>query len=274
MSPVHLRNLGIPRNQPEDRQGLFATTRPGCRHHGHHNRWQDTEGNHTHAAIHPPIQLENQTRVLEGYLSSSPAPSTPQIFIPMENGQQEVQPRSTLGKSWSKLLEDMSQRVNLKRSYGSHQRMEYQQELQTPGGEDNQDKGISSHYPSHRRVSEPDRAYSDFFRHTRSQPTRIPSSFTPFRKQQISDQESPFFTMPRCFQVKTRIQRGKLDSFQPQAEIFRPNDPESYGLGERSTQETEIAVNPSTISSPINRNITPNQNEHNVVTPESSLNSD
>ncbi|MBW0486005.1 hypothetical protein O181_025720 [Austropuccinia psidii MF-1] len=40
MSPVHLRNLGIPRNQPEDMQRLFSTRRPGSGHHGHHNRWQ------------------------------------------------------------------------------------------------------------------------------------------------------------------------------------------------------------------------------------------
>ncbi|MBW0500009.1 hypothetical protein O181_039724 [Austropuccinia psidii MF-1] len=29
MSPVNLRNLGIPRNQPEDREGLSRTRRPG-----------------------------------------------------------------------------------------------------------------------------------------------------------------------------------------------------------------------------------------------------
>ncbi|MBW0481809.1 hypothetical protein O181_021524 [Austropuccinia psidii MF-1] len=28
MSPVHLRNLGIPRNQPEDREGFYRTRRP------------------------------------------------------------------------------------------------------------------------------------------------------------------------------------------------------------------------------------------------------
>ncbi|MBW0473741.1 hypothetical protein O181_013456 [Austropuccinia psidii MF-1] len=47
MSPVQLRNLGIPKNQPEDRQGLFRTRRPGTGHLGHSSGWKDTEGNYT-----------------------------------------------------------------------------------------------------------------------------------------------------------------------------------------------------------------------------------
>ncbi|MBW0575389.1 hypothetical protein O181_115104 [Austropuccinia psidii MF-1] len=34
MPPVYLRNLGIQRNQPEDREGLFRTRRPGRGHLG------------------------------------------------------------------------------------------------------------------------------------------------------------------------------------------------------------------------------------------------
>ncbi|MBW0474439.1 hypothetical protein O181_014154 [Austropuccinia psidii MF-1] len=71
MSPVHLSNLGVPRNQPEDREGLSRTRRPEREHLGHSGGWQDTEGNHTHPAIHFPIQQEPQTRGLEGYGSSS-----------------------------------------------------------------------------------------------------------------------------------------------------------------------------------------------------------
>ncbi|MBW0474909.1 hypothetical protein O181_014624 [Austropuccinia psidii MF-1] len=70
MSPVYFRNLGIPRSQPEDRQGLFRTRRPGS---GHHSRWQDNEGNHTNTAINLPIKQRLQTRALEGYGSSSAA---------------------------------------------------------------------------------------------------------------------------------------------------------------------------------------------------------
>ncbi|MBW0470884.1 hypothetical protein O181_010599 [Austropuccinia psidii MF-1] len=108
---------------------------------------------------------------------------------------------------------------------------------------------------------------------TRSRPNQLSSGFTPFRNQQISGQESPFFTIPGSFQEKTRIQGQKQDVFQPKAERVRPNDPEYVGLGERSTQEPEIAVHTSRISSPINRDITPTQIEHNVDTPESNLNS-
>ncbi|MBW0526826.1 hypothetical protein O181_066541 [Austropuccinia psidii MF-1] len=72
----------------------------------------------------------------------------------------------------------------------------------------------------------------------------------------------------------TRIQGQKQDLFQPKAERVRTNDPEAVGLGERSTQEPEIFVHTSRISSPINRDIIPTQIEHDVVTPESNLNSD
>ncbi|MBW0494353.1 hypothetical protein O181_034068, partial [Austropuccinia psidii MF-1] len=103
---------------------------------------------------------------------------------------------------------------------------------------------------------------------------QLSSGFTPCRNQNISGQESPFFTIPGSFQEKTRIQGKKQDLFQPKAERVRPNDPEAVGLGERSTQEPEIVVHTFRISSPINRNITPTQIEHNVVTLESNLRSD
>ncbi|MBW0579404.1 hypothetical protein O181_119119 [Austropuccinia psidii MF-1] len=67
MSPVHLRNRGIPRKQPEDREGLSGTRTPGRGYLGHSGGWQDIEGNHTHSAIHIQIQQKAQTRGLEGY---------------------------------------------------------------------------------------------------------------------------------------------------------------------------------------------------------------
>ncbi|MBW0481335.1 hypothetical protein O181_021050 [Austropuccinia psidii MF-1] len=69
----------------------------------------------------------------------------------MEHGQQEVHPSITLGRTWNKLPEDMSHRDSLQRSYANQQRIESQQVVQSPGGEGNQDKGESSHYPSYRR---------------------------------------------------------------------------------------------------------------------------
>ncbi|MBW0525558.1 hypothetical protein O181_065273 [Austropuccinia psidii MF-1] len=168
----------------------------------------------------------------------------------------------------------MSQRDRLQITYGNYQRLESHQEVQTLGGEGNKDKGESSHYPSYRRTAEPNRAYPDSFRLTRSRPNQLSSGFTPFRNQQISDQESPFFTISGSFQEKKRIQGQKQDLFQPKAERVRPNDPAAFGIGEKSTQNPEIVVNFYRISSPTNRNITPTQTEHNVVTPESNLNND
>ncbi|MBW0530313.1 hypothetical protein O181_070028 [Austropuccinia psidii MF-1] len=45
MSTVHLRNLGFQTNQPEEREGLSRTRRPGRGHLGQGGGWQDTEGN-------------------------------------------------------------------------------------------------------------------------------------------------------------------------------------------------------------------------------------
>ncbi|MBW0472967.1 hypothetical protein O181_012682 [Austropuccinia psidii MF-1] len=91
--------------------------------------------------------------------------------------------------------------------------------------------------------------------------------------QHINGQESPLLTVPAIFQKKPRIQGKKHDFFHPKAERLRPNDPEPVGLGEIITQEPERVVNTHRISSPNNRNITPTQNEHNVITPEINLNS-
>ncbi|MBW0473521.1 hypothetical protein O181_013236 [Austropuccinia psidii MF-1] len=57
----------------------------------------------------------------------------------------------------------------------------------------------SCYYPSYRRTIKPYSSYSDSFMLTRSKPTRLPSCFTQFRQQNISDQESPFFTIPGSF---------------------------------------------------------------------------
>ncbi|MBW0530822.1 hypothetical protein O181_070537 [Austropuccinia psidii MF-1] len=248
MSPVYLRDLGFQRNQPEDREGLSRTRRPERGHLGHSSGWKNNGGDNINPAIHTPIQWRPQTRGLEIHGSSSSAPPTPQRPIPMEHGQQEVQPGISLGRTWSKFPEDLSQRDRLQGPYGNHQRLESYQAVQTPGGKGNQDKGESSHYPSYRRTADPDRGYSDSFRITRSRPNQLSRE----------DKEK----------------RAKKDLLQPEEERVRPHDPEVVGFGERSAEEPEVAVNNSTISSTINRNITPTQIEHNVITPESNLNTD
>ncbi|MBW0520303.1 hypothetical protein O181_060018 [Austropuccinia psidii MF-1] len=216
MSPVHLRNLGFQRNQPEDREGLSRARRPGRGTLGHSGGWQDTEGNHTHSAIHFPIEQEPQTSSLERHRSSFSAPPTPQRFTSMEHGQKEVQPCIPLGRTWGKMPKDLSQENRLHRPYGNHQRLESYQVVQTPGGEAKQDKGESSHYPSYRRTADPDRAYSDSFRLTSSRPNQLSSGFKPVRNHQIRGQESPFFTIPDNFQEKTGIQGQKQDHLQPE----------------------------------------------------------
>ncbi|MBW0508897.1 hypothetical protein O181_048612 [Austropuccinia psidii MF-1] len=183
----------------------------------------------------------------------------------MEHGQQEVQPGVPLGRTCSYFPEDLSQKNRLQRHYGNHQRLESHQAVRTPGGEGKHDKRESSQYPSYRRTTDPDRAYSDSFRLTRSRPNQLSNGFTPFSNQQISGQESQLFTIPGSFQEKTRTLGKKQDHLKPKEERVRPNDPEAVGFGEKSTQEPEVVVHNSRISSSINRNITPTQIEHNVV---------
>ncbi|MBW0529090.1 hypothetical protein O181_068805 [Austropuccinia psidii MF-1] len=248
MSPAYLRDLGFQRNQPGDREGFSRTRRPERRHLRHSGGWESNKGDNITPIIHTPIQQEPQTRGLEGYGSTSSAPPTPQRFVSMEHGQKEVQRGISLGRTWSKLPVDLSQRDRLQRPYANHQ--------------------------SYRRIVKPDRAYSDSFRLTRSRPNKLSSGFTPFRNQQISGQESPFFTISGSFQEKKRIHGEKQDLFQPKAERVRPHDPEVVGFGERSAQEPEVVVNHYSISSPSNRNMSPTEIEHNIVTAESNINSD
>ncbi|MBW0588457.1 hypothetical protein O181_128172 [Austropuccinia psidii MF-1] len=124
MSPVHLRELGFQRNQPEDREGLSRARRPVRGNLGHSGEWQNNGEDNINPAIHTPIQKEPQTRGLEGYGSSSSAPPTPQRFISMEHGKQEVQSSISLGRTWSKLPEDLSQRDRFQGPYGYHQRLQ------------------------------------------------------------------------------------------------------------------------------------------------------
>ncbi|MBW0531111.1 hypothetical protein O181_070826 [Austropuccinia psidii MF-1] len=99
MSPVYHRDLGFQRNQPEDREGLSRTRRPGRGHHGHSGGWQNNQVDNINLAIHRPFQQEPHSRGLERHGSSSSAPPTPQRFVSMEHGQQEAQPGISLGRT-------------------------------------------------------------------------------------------------------------------------------------------------------------------------------
>ncbi|MBW0543105.1 hypothetical protein O181_082820 [Austropuccinia psidii MF-1] len=109
MSPVYLRKLGVPRSQPEDRESFSRTRKPVREHLGHNGGWKDIEGNYTHSDIHFPIQQKPQTREVEGYVSISSAPPTPQRPLPMGHGQQEFQPSIPLGRAWNKFPKDIPQ---------------------------------------------------------------------------------------------------------------------------------------------------------------------
>ncbi|MBW0479650.1 hypothetical protein O181_019365 [Austropuccinia psidii MF-1] len=227
----------------EDREGLSRTRRPGGGHLGNSGGWKEIEGSHTHSAIHIKVQQKPQTRGLEGYGSRSSAPPTPQRPFSMEHGQQEVQPRISLGIICSKLPEDMSQRDRLQGPYGNHQRLESHKTVQTPGG--SQVVGQTS---------------SPVASHHSGTSISVAKSHHSSQSQEVCRRRQGY--------------KGKKDLFQPKAGRVRPNDPEAVRLGERSTKESEIVVHTSRISSPIVSNINPTQIEHNVVTPESNLNSD
>ncbi|MBW0531498.1 hypothetical protein O181_071213 [Austropuccinia psidii MF-1] len=237
MSPVQLRNLGFQRNQPEDREGL---SRPRL----------DT--------------------VVNGKKLREIIPTLPFTFQLNRNLKQEDLKDMDQVLQLHQFLKDLFQwSIDKKRfNLGSHWA-----EL----GESFQKiclKEIDFRDLMLKRNSLPRQGILRFLQAHKEQANQLSSDFTLFRNQQISGQESPIFTIPGSFQEKTRIQGQKQDHLQPEEERVRPNDPEAVGFGERSSQEPEVAVNSFRISSPINRNITPTQIDHNVVTPESNLNSD
>ncbi|MBW0566638.1 hypothetical protein O181_106353 [Austropuccinia psidii MF-1] len=245
MSPVHLRSIGVPRNQKEERTENFRI----------------------------PVQRKPQSRGLERHGTSSPAPPTPPRPVTMENGKQEVQPQITLGRTWKKFPEYISQNDNFQGPHGNKKRVEPKQELQTPGGKGSQYKGKSSHYPKYRRTMEPESAYFNSLMLTRSgKPNQLPNDFTPLRIQQISGKEKPFFSILGIFQEKARIKRKEQDFFQPEAERVRPNYIEVVRASDIITLEKEIFVNTheKKITIPTIKNDIPTQNEQIVAAPESA----
>ncbi|MBW0491149.1 hypothetical protein O181_030864 [Austropuccinia psidii MF-1] len=166
-------------------------------------------------------------------------------LIPMEIGQQEVQPSCKIGRTWGILKEDRSQRDTFQRAYGNNQRLESQKAVRNPGG-----KG----------------------RLARSKPARLPGGFTPLTHQNISGQDSPFFTIRASFQEKKRIKVQEQEFFKTEAERVRTNYSEAVGLSERSTQNPEIILNTSDrISTPTTRNDIPTENAHSFVIAESNI---
>ncbi|MBW0481171.1 hypothetical protein O181_020886 [Austropuccinia psidii MF-1] len=255
MSPEYLRNLGFQRNKPGDREGLSRTRRPGRGNLGHSGGWQNNEGDNINPAIHTSIQQKPQTRVLERHGSSS-SDTTPQRFISVEHGQQEVQTGISLGRTWRKLPEYLSKRDRLQRPYDNHQRTRENQATIEAIEE-------QLHQTGHIQIPQVSQGEGK-----RSSPVSSNHSET---NKSVANSHHSLYSQEGS--RRRQGHKGKKGLFLPKAERFRPNDPETVGLCERSKQEPEVVVNNSKISSPLNINITPTQIEHNVVTPESNLNS-
>ncbi|MBW0472389.1 hypothetical protein O181_012104 [Austropuccinia psidii MF-1] len=187
----------------------------------------------------------------------------------MENRKQYFQPGSTLGRTWVKLPEDISQRT-----YQNHKRLESKQEIKTLRRVGSQNKGEAKNNPGFRGAMNPERAYSESFMLTRSRKTQLSSGFIPLIIQQSIGQESPLFTILGSFQENTRIKGQEKDYFKPEEEQIRPHDTEIVGLSQRSAHKPQkIVKTPDRISKPTIRNDIPTQNEDNVVTPKSNIKS-
>ncbi|MBW0495782.1 hypothetical protein O181_035497 [Austropuccinia psidii MF-1] len=120
ISPVHLRELGVPRNQTEESRGPFRSRSSAF---------------------------------------GQNAPPTPERPVPMKHGKQEAKPGFTPGTTWGKLPEDMSQKYVFQRVYENHHRLESQQGAPTIRREGSQDKGESSHKIGYKREMEPGRIF-------------------------------------------------------------------------------------------------------------------
>ncbi|MBW0580980.1 hypothetical protein O181_120695 [Austropuccinia psidii MF-1] len=230
MSPVYLRDLGFQRNQPEDREGLCRTRRPGRGHLVNSGGWQDTDGNHTHSAINFPIQQEPQTRGLERYASSSSAPPIPQRFISMEHGKQEVQPGIPLAEPGVSF-----QKISLKEIYFK--------DLMVITKGWNPTRQLRLLELRENRIRENQATIQAIEEQlTQTGHTKIPSGSQ--GAGQISSPVASYHSEtnrsvtrvtilhnPRTFQEKTRIQAQKQDHLQPKEERFGPKDPEAVGFG-------------------------------------------
>ncbi|MBW0462728.1 hypothetical protein O181_002443 [Austropuccinia psidii MF-1] len=117
------------KSQKEEESDLFRTRRSGLRNYG---VWKGTQANNSHPAIYLPIKQEHQKRGLEGYGLISSSEMNTQGPVPMENGKQEFQPSITLGRTCSKVPEDMPQKDTLQGPHGNNQRVESQQEVRIP----------------------------------------------------------------------------------------------------------------------------------------------
>ncbi|MBW0497056.1 hypothetical protein O181_036771 [Austropuccinia psidii MF-1] len=153
MSPVHLRNLGIPRNNQEYREEVFPEPEDL-----EEETLDTVVDGKTLREIIPTLPLTFQFKKASNqrtgniWIKFFSSTNSSNIYF---NGAWKTRGSTwhPTGQNWSKIPEDLSQRP-----YGNNQRLESHQAVQTPGGDRKQDKGESSHYPSYGRTADPDRA--------------------------------------------------------------------------------------------------------------------
>ncbi|MBW0510379.1 hypothetical protein O181_050094 [Austropuccinia psidii MF-1] len=164
----------------------------------------------------------------------------------MGNGRQGIPPRVPLENTCRKYSKDFPHGDIIQITHGKHQRVKFQQEVQNSERNGNQSYRQLSYHMCYREEMEPERAYSDCYRPTRSGSIQD--------RQRITGKEKP--------------------NFEPEAESVTPYDPEIFGPGERSKKKQKIAVASSDDArSPRTSSYISPQSEHNVVTPESTIRS-
>ncbi|MBW0498301.1 hypothetical protein O181_038016 [Austropuccinia psidii MF-1] len=243
---VHLRDLGFQRHQPEDREGLSRTRRPGRGHLGHSGGWKDIEGN---IPTLPFTFKFNRNLKPEDWKDMDQVLQLHQLFKDLFQWNMDNK-RFDLASHWEELgascqkicLKGIEFRNLMVINKGCNPTRQLRV-LEIPSGSQGVDQNsspVDSHHSGTNRS--------------------VVKSHHSSQSQEVSRRRQGY--------------KVKKDHLHPKEQRVRPNDSKAVGFGERSAQEPEVAVNYSRISFPINRSISPTQIKHNVVTPESNLNSD
>ncbi|MBW0493040.1 hypothetical protein O181_032755 [Austropuccinia psidii MF-1] len=102
MSPVHLRDLVIPRNQPEEKEGLFRYRRSGF---GWYGEWKGTQGDYSHTPVHLLIQQNSNKRTGQTWIKHSSSTKSSKIYY---NGAWK-----TRGSTWLKAGKNLGQAARI-----------------------------------------------------------------------------------------------------------------------------------------------------------------
>ncbi|MBW0460757.1 hypothetical protein O181_000472 [Austropuccinia psidii MF-1] len=193
----------------------------------------------------------------------------------MKHGRQKILTKLPLTRTRNKFPEGFSQRDIFQRHHQIHQKVESEQEAQTPGGKGRNYQRDQRYYPIYGREMKTERSYTYSFSLTgNGKSAQLLGGFKPLRIHKVSGQESPLFQIPSSFQDKERIKRKEKYLFHLEAERVRPNDPKIAGTSEVSTQEQEIfVITFCRTSSPTIRKDISTQHEHNILTPDSTRSS-